>query len=352
MKNSDLELYTDYLLSTFGAATATGLSAMVDGDVSHDRITRFLSKQEYTSKDLWLQVKATVREVEDDQGVLIFDDTIQEKAWTDESELMCWHFDHCSGRSVKGINLLNAVYHCKGASIPVAFELVKKPIEYCDLASKKHKRKSEKTKNEMMREMIEACLQNALKFRFVLMDSWFASKENFNFITGKGRHFIAALKSNRLVALSEEDRKNKRFVRIDELNLPEQTVVQGWLKDHAQAVRLVRQVFTNKDGSTGILHLVCSDLTADYDTITTNYKKRWQVEVFHKSLKSNAALAKSPTQTVRTQSNHVFMAIYAVFKLQCLSIKTKINPFALRLKLLINASRSAYAELQQWQATA
>jgi hypothetical protein len=93
-------------------------------------------------------------------------------------------------------------------------------------------------------------------------------------------------------------------------------------------------------------------LTGDYDTITTSYKKRWQVEVFHKSLKSNAALAKSPTQTIRIQSNHVFMAIYAAFKLQCLSIKTRINPFALRLKLLINASRSAYAELQQWRATA
>ena len=253
---------------------------------------------------------------------------------------------------MRGINLLNAVYHCKGASIPVAFELVKKPIQYCDLKSGKIKRKSEVTKNEMMREMIGACIRNALKFRFVLMDSWFASKENFDFITGKGRHFIAALKSNRLVALSEEDRKNKCFVRIDELDFPEQTAVQGWLKDHAKAVRLVRQVFTNKDGSTGILHLVCSDLTCDYDAVTTSYKKRWQVEVFHKSLKSNASLARSPTQTVRTQTNHVFMAIYATFKLQCLSIKNKINPFALRLKLLINASRSAYAELQQWRASA
>lgn len=350
MKNSDMELYTDYLLSTFGATTATGLSMMVQGDVSHDRITRFLSKQDYTSKNLWLQVKPMVREVEHADGVLIFDDTIQEKAWTDESELMCWHFDHCSGRTVRGINLLNAVYHSKGSSIPVAFELVKKPIQYSDIATRKLRRKGERTKNEIMREMIAMCISNDLKFRFILMDSWFSSEENFDFITGKGRHFIAALKDNRLVALSEEDRKEKRFVRVDELNFSGQTAVQGWLKGYAKAVRLVRQVFKNKDGSTGILHLVCSDLTCDYDAITTTYKKRWQVEVFHKSLKSNANLAKSPTQTVRTQSNHVFMSIYAAFKLECLSIKTKINPFALRLKLLINASRTAYAELQRWQA--
>ena len=141
-------------------------------------------------------------------------------------------------------------------------------------------------------------------------------------------------------------------MRVDELDFPKHTAVQGWFKDYAQAVRLVRQVFTNKDGSTGRLHLVCSDLACDYDAMTTSYKKRWQVEVFHKSLKSNAGLARSPTQTVRSQSSHVLMAIYAVFKRQCLNIKTKINPFALRLKLLINASRSAYAELQQWRAAA
>lgn len=184
---------------------------MVEGDVSHDRITRFLSKQEYTYKDLWLQVKAMVREVKDAQGVLIFDDTIQEKAWTDESELMCWHFDHCSGRTVRGINLLNAIYYSNGASIPVAFELVKKPIQYCDIATKKLKRKSEITKNELMREMIETCIRNDLKFRFCLMNSWFSSDENFNFITGRGRHFIAALKDNRLVALSEEAKQEKAF---------------------------------------------------------------------------------------------------------------------------------------------
>ena len=41
MKKADLALHKDYLISTFGTATATGLSAMVDGDVSHDRVTRF-----------------------------------------------------------------------------------------------------------------------------------------------------------------------------------------------------------------------------------------------------------------------------------------------------------------------
>ncbi|MBG6076303.1 hypothetical protein IWX85_002133 [Polaromonas sp. CG_9.11] len=88
-----------------------------------------------------------------------------------------------------------------------------------------------------------------------------------------GRQFITALKDNRLVALSEEDRKNKRFVRVDALDFPEQTAVQGWLKGYAKAVCLVRQVFKNKDGSTGILHLACSDLTCDYNAIPLELQK-------------------------------------------------------------------------------
>ena len=50
--------------------------------------------------------------------------------------------------------------------------------------------------------MIQTCMANSLKFRFVLMDSWFSSEENFEFITSHGKDFIAALKDNRLVALS------------------------------------------------------------------------------------------------------------------------------------------------------
>ena len=81
----------------------------------------------------------------------------------------------------------------------MTFELVKKSIQYGDLKTKKRKRKSEKTKNQMMREMIQTCINNTLKFRFMLMDSWFSSEENFEFITDKGRHFIAALKTGQLV---------------------------------------------------------------------------------------------------------------------------------------------------------
>ena len=346
MKTHELDLYTDFLLSQFGYATATGLSALLDGEISHDKVTRFLSERPYTGKDLWLQIKPVIRKIEGDDGCLIFDDTIQEKAWTDENDLICWHFDHCSGRTVKGINLLNALYHHGDASIPVDFRLVQKPIQFSDVKTRRVKRASEVTKNELMREMIGTCVANQLKFRYVLMDSWFAAKDNFDYILKKKKHFVAALKDNRLVALSAEDKKQGRFVRVDSLELSDKQSVRGWLKGFEHEVLLVRRVFTNKDGSTGKLNLVCSDLTCDGEQVATLYQKRWKVEEFHKSLKSNAGLAKSPTRTVTTQNNHVFMAIYAVFKLECLKMKHRLNHFALRMKLLLKASQQAYNQLQ------
>ena len=73
---------------TFGYAAATGLSRMLDGNISHDKFTRFPAGGEWDSKDLWKQVKPTVREVESGDGVLIFGDTIREKPWMDENNLI------------------------------------------------------------------------------------------------------------------------------------------------------------------------------------------------------------------------------------------------------------------------
>jgi len=76
MNNPLLELYSDYLISSFALTTATGLSRLLDNAFSHDQITRFLAGADYTSRDLWALVKPTVRAVETDDGVLIFDDTL------------------------------------------------------------------------------------------------------------------------------------------------------------------------------------------------------------------------------------------------------------------------------------
>ncbi len=351
-----LDLYTDYLLSSFHQTTATGLSTLTDGEVSHDKVSKFLNKADYGSKELWQQVKPLVREYESEDGCLIFDDTIVEKPYTDESSLICWHYDHSKGRSVKGINILSAFYHSGQAHqatpirLPVMYQLVLKTILYCVVETKKVKRKSDTTKNEMLRDMVEQAIHNQLTFKYILADSWFASAENMRFIAKKKKFFIFDMKSNRQTVLSEDDRNQGNWSRIDELDIPDNTPVKVWLKDLKFPLLLTKQVFTNKDQSTGVRFLVSNDFSLTDDQFTTIYKKRWSVEEYHKSLKQNAAIAKSPTKTIRTQSNHVFAAMIAYIKLEKLKIAHQINHFAMKSKLYIFAIKAAFKELNTLKA--
>ncbi len=161
------------------------------------------------------------------------------------------------------------------------------------------------------------------------------------------KHFIMASKSNRKVSLSEEDKKQGRSQRIDSVDFTEEKPIRAWIAGVNFPVLIYRQVFTNKDGSEGILYLLCSDLECDAETLKTIYKKRWKVEVFHKTLKSNASMAKSPSHTVLTQSNHLFMSIYSAFRLEVLASKLKLNHFELRAKLYLSALRSSFQDLQR-----
>jgi transposase len=112
---------------------------------------------------------------------------------------------------------------------------------------------------------------------------------------------------------------------------------------------LVKQVFTNKDQSQGLLYLVTSDTTLDSDKIMGLYQERWQVEEYHKSLKQNVSLACSPTRTQRTQSNHFFCSLCAFVKLESLKIKTRLNHFALKSRLYMAALQTAFGQLQAMQ---
>ena len=100
MNKELLDLYTDYLLISFGQTTATGLSKLMDGAISHDQVSRMLASPRMTSKDWWRMVKPQVRKIERADGVMIVDDSIEEKVYTDENEIICWHYDHAKGRNV------------------------------------------------------------------------------------------------------------------------------------------------------------------------------------------------------------------------------------------------------------
>ena len=344
-----LDIYTDYLICQNQQATATGLSQLLDGLISHDKITRFLNANKFESKDLWQYVKPEIHRLEKEKGgVLILDDSIEEKPYTDENEIICWHFSHAKGRCVKGVNLLSCLVRYEDIALPIAFATVCKDVHFCDLKTKTEKRQSSITKNQMFRAMIRQATDNQVKFDYVLADNWFGAKDNMEFIHyEKQKKFIFGIKANRLIALSLEERKKGQYHNLKALGLKDGEKRIVWLKDLAFPVALITKIFKNEDGSTGTLHLVTNDLDNDADRIYETYQKRWRIEEYHKSIKQNASLEKSPTKVVRSQKNHIFASIIAYCKLEFLRMRTALNHFALKYRLIVRANQIAFQELKK-----
>jgi hypothetical protein len=302
-----------------------------------------------TPKAWWRMVKAHVRAIQHEQGVISIDDSILEKPYTDENEIVCWHYDHAKGRTVKGIDFITALYAVDSVILPVTYRLVAKTESYLDQGGQE-KRRSPVTKNEHYRAMLDQCVKNRIPFRYVLNDLWFASADNMRFVKlDLAKEFIMALKANRKVALSTENKQNGRYQRLDQLDWPEGTLTTVYLEQVPFPLLLLRQVFTNADGSTGVRYLVTSDATLNADQLATIFQRRWKVEEYHRSLKQNASLAKSPTRTPTTQTNHFVASLWSFTKLELLKTRTKKNHYALKTHLYVSALQQAFQALRDLQ---
>jgi hypothetical protein len=97
---------------------------------------------------LWKIVKPLVRTVESPEATISIDDSISEKPYTDENDIIAWHWSHTFERHVKGLEFLTAYYQVEGVSLPIAFDIVEKTEQYVDPKTKKAKRRSPVTKNQ------------------------------------------------------------------------------------------------------------------------------------------------------------------------------------------------------------
>jgi hypothetical protein len=299
---------------------------------------------------LWRVVKPHVRRIQSDAGVLIIDDSIAEKPSTDENDIICWHYDHAQDRTVKGINFVTALYHSQDVALPVGFHLVAKTEHYVDKKDGKPKRRSPISKNDLCRDLIQHAVTNHIPFRYVLTDVWFAAAETMRFVKiTLEKDFIVPLKRNRKVALSRADQKAGRFVGVESVVIEPDTVREVYVEDVDFPLFLSKHVLTNEDGSVGVWYLVTSDATLGADQMAAIYRTRWKIEVYHKSLKQNASLERSPTRTVTTQTNHFFAALCGYIKLELLKPTTALNHFALKTKLYVQAAQVAFAALQDLQ---
>lgn len=341
------DYYTDFLTICPGQATATFMSEVLEGSVSHDQITRLLNSGRLNSSALWKMVKPLCHELQSNDGVLVIDDSLQLKPHSKINDLVCWHYDHTKGRTVKSVNFLSAIYHTQGVSIPVGIEFVIKDIVYTDNKGKE-KRKSKVSKQAQFCSLVEEATWK-MPIKYVLADTWYCSANNMNHIVKHcGTHFVFGCKENRNVALSLEDKKAGRYQNIKETAL-EGCARTVWFEKLDFPVLITKQVFKHEDGSCGTLYLVSSDLKLDASQMAAIYQRRWKAEEFYRSIKNNTALDASPGWQITTRESHLIASVMAFVKLEILKERHQKNHYSIKRQILRLAAKAAWKNLAHLQ---
>ncbi len=347
---TNLDLYTDYLISSFGQASATNLSRLIDDQISHDDVSRFLSQPQPIGQTLWKQVKPLMRQHQSPDGIIILDDSLLHKPHSQPNGLVSTYYDHTTNQYVKAINFLSLIYRVGDILLPVGLHLVIKYLQ-TQIKDRKEVWQAAVTKNEAFRELLHQVHQNAIPFRYVLADSCgfppgYTNTENINAVLAINRHWLGGFKTNLEVALSKQDRANGRFLSISTVTLAMGSPLEVYIRSVVTPVMVCKDILPNKDGSVGELLLLTTDTMMSYQQMMTTYQKRWGIKDYHKSLKNNTSLQNSPARSILNQSNHVLASVCAFVKLERLKITEGRNQFALKDRLYINAIQAALAELR------
>jgi Transposase DDE domain len=324
--------YVDYLLSTEGHISATDLSVAVEGKYSHDQLTRLLASGAVNDKTIYLKGKHYIKQ----KGIkgtvtLSIDDSLVPKPHMQFSNIVNWHYDDAKRRCVKGINFISALWSDDQASVPLSLQVVEKELRWNE-NKQQYRWKCIRNKNELMRSMVQR-LTRSKQVGYVLADSWYSSKKNMNYLVEEcGTDFILSVRCNRAVARSEKEAQKGNFRPLRELKLGK-GAVKLYLKGVHFPVLVVKQVYKNADGSSSTLYLATSDLELSAEQIVQLYKRRWKVEEYHKSMKSNCSLGKCQAPSLTAQQSHFYLAALAFLLLEKTKVKEDHNHFALKKQL-------------------
>ncbi len=94
---------------------------------------------------------------------------------------------------------------------------------------------------------------------------------------------------------------------------------------------------------------VLGEVYLSFNQVLEIYKRRWKIEEYHKSLKQNLKIEHSPTKVETSQRNHIHLSVRGFIKLEKLRLNYKMNHFAIKEKIYIEALKVAYQKVEELQ---
>lgn len=318
MKTKD---YCQYLTISQKNYTLTNYADHVE-ELSHDKINRFLKGAKLSPRMIWERVEGDI--IPSAKGRLLFDDTVVDKNFSHEIELVKYQYSGNAGRVIKGIGVVTCVY--------VNPELNRYWIIDMRIYSPEEDGKSKIDHVEEM--LLHTIYSKKLSFRTVLMDSWYATKKLILEIEKQGKVYYCPLKRNRLV---DDSGGTQPYQAVSDLNWSDEESENGKIvkmnkfpKNHK--VKLFRvPVHTHRTE-----YVITNDKESPMTTSDTRDECaiRWKIEQLHREGKQLTGLEKCQCRKARIQRNHILCSWLVWLNLARKAFEKSVSMYSLKNSLL------------------
>lgn len=206
--------YCQHLMVSQTNYTLTYYADHQPKQISHDRINGYLRNDRLTPSLVWEKVKNDI--VIDPEGYLIFDDSIPDKNHSHKIELVNKQYSGNAHGLIKGICLVNCVY------------INPKTHQYWIIDYRIYDKATDgKSKPEHLQDMLKHSIDHKkLDFKYVLMDTWYATKDIMLYIDSLKKIYYCPLKSNRKV---DDSKGLNSYKQVSQLTWTEQEQKNGKL---------------------------------------------------------------------------------------------------------------------------
>lgn len=312
--------YCQYLLVSQINYTLTNYAEHTK-QFSHDMANRYLAEDEICPRLVWENVQEQV--IRSPYGFLVFDDTVLDKEYSHQIELVRRQYSGNAHRVIKGIGVVTCVYVNPETN---QFWIIDYRIYDPEGDGK--------SKLEHVLDMLRNCIyQKALPFWAVLMDTWYATKKVMLQIEQYGKIYYCPLKDNRQV---DDSGGTQPYRRIDSLQWTETELQQGKMikiKEFpaTHKVKVFRVAFSTERTD----YVVTNEITQDnLEVVQDVCGFRWKIEQFHRETKQLTGIERCQCRKARIVRNHIGCAILVWVRLKQVAEQTKRTIYRVKHALL------------------
>ena len=231
----------------------------------------------------------------DDIGVLILDDTAHKRNRSKKVELLALVRDHNEGLYYWGFRCLTLCMHLGNAIIPVDFRLLSSKKE----KSRKNNGRQDLDKRSNGYKLRQLALSDSFSMaydmigrqrglvRHVLFDSWFAMPVMFRNLCSMGFHGIGMLKaSNNIYRYKGKLYKLEALYSIAKMFIHHENDFAALGVELKDGTPFSITFVLDKRNKRDWLAIGTTDLSLSPQKVIKLYSRRWNIEVFFKTVKS------------------------------------------------------------------